>query len=259
MNVVRYDYKRYPDNTGYPLIQSSGDTLLFRLDSYEDLWVLNQISDSLSSREVDLYIPYLLHGQGDRRFNNNTCHELRLICKFLNKMNWRSINIFHPHNSDVVEALIPNYHAIDNSELVSKVIEEVKPDLLVSLDAGGYKSLSKVADKIGWNKGLTAFSKSRNGSEVTMIPPSTNLEGKKILIVDDICIYGGSLIKCLELLPASCEAYVCVSHMTQTPKADLFKLAKGVYTTSSFKSDMRCKLVYDVEKLMLNGIRKDNL
>ena len=246
---VKFTYERYPDNTGYPLIQSSGDSLFFRIDSYEDLWILNQISDSLQSREVDLYIPFLLHSQGDRRFNHNSCHELRLICNFLNQMNWKSINLFHPHNAEVVEALIPNVNIIDNSELVKKVIKEVNPDVLISLDAGGYKSLSKVADKIGWDKELVSFSKSRDHGDVKMIAPNVDLENKTVLIVDDICIYGGSLVKCLRLLPKSTKRYVCVSHMTQIPKTELYMESDGVFTTSSFSPDTkRCKEVYDIEK-----------
>lgn len=139
-------------------------------------------------------------------------------------MKWKSIHIFHPHNPEVVEALIPNVVIHDNFSLVNEVYHDFRPTVMASVDAGGYKSLSKIYGRGDWDVDLVSFSKSRKRyGELTMVAPNIDLENKRILIVDDICIYGGSLLKCIELLPKSAKVAICVSHITARPKEELEK------------------------------------
>ena len=137
-----YEIKKYPDGTSYvevnkvdyniPAIiknvDSSVNEITFRINNYEDLWHLNQLVDAYNSLgiKLDILIPNLIDAQADRRFNKNESSGLKLVCKFLNSMN-ANFKIFHPHNSEVVEALLDNVKIMDNSEFIEKVLDKLRP------------------------------------------------------------------------------------------------------------------------------------
>ncbi len=160
---MAHEVNKYPDGTSY--VNKVGLKCdPFRVNSYEDLWHLNQYVDAFKSRhgiEPNILIPNLIDAQADRRFNIGESSGLKLVCEFLNSMSVKQFHIFHPHNPEVVEALIDNVNIIDNSDFISKVLSKlyvkdgVRDDLiLMSSDAGGFKPLMKLCDKLKW-KGET--------------------------------------------------------------------------------------------------------
>lgn len=253
-----YEIKKYPDGTSYveitkvdyntPTIiknvSSSVNEITFRINSYEDLWHLNQLVDALNSVGVkpDILIPNLIDAQADRRFNKNESSGLKLVCSFLNQME-ANFKIFHPHNQEVVEALIDHVEIVDNSQFIKTIVHEKKLDniILFSSDAGGFKPLMKLCDKIGWKGDTFSASKSRKyeGGKSKLIQEinKTDFEGKDIMIIDDICVYGGTFKGLSKMLrERNCgKLYLAVSHMTiqelgQDPVTDYFD---KVFTTNS--------------------------
>jgi len=114
--------KTYPDGTSYVnSIEEGFNEIIFKINSYKELWQLNQLIDAWHSRygftelRPNITIPNLIDAQADRRFNKGESSGLKLVCKFLNGMN-ANFKIFHPHNPEVVEALMDHVEIIDNSE-----------------------------------------------------------------------------------------------------------------------------------------------
>lgn len=254
---MEYTVKSYPDGSKYVEVGEWTENLTFRINSYEDLWILNQIHDVLKRRGVytTLTIPNLLDAQADRRFAENQPHGLKLVCEFLNNMTYfKQINIFHPHNAEVVEAMIDRVHIIDNHDFIYEVLASIKNDhydndanamesglILMSSDAGGFKPLMKLADKLEWQGETYSASKSRkyeNGhSKLIQLIDREDFKGKDILIVDDICVYGGTFKGLSKMLKErNCgKLFLAVSHMTiqelgTDPVSDYFD---KVYTTNS--------------------------
>lgn len=240
--------KYYPDDTSYADIGGIPDTkFVFRINNYTNLWELNQLVDAYNDTGIvpRITIPWLLDGQADRRFANNQSSGCKLICNFLNKMN-AVFEIYHPHNPELVEGLINNATIIDNSKFLNHVINHIGEDvILMSTDAGSYKPLMKIADKIGWKGEVVSASKSRKVDEdgktvLTQILPDIDFTDKTVLIVDDICVYGGTFIGLAELLrKKNCrKIYLAVSHLTTTKqKEELWNLFDGVFTTNSLNLD----------------------
>ena len=239
---------KYPDGSSYvelPL-HSEPQPFTFKINSYEDLWHLNQIVDVWNSwykLKPTITIPNLIDAQADKRFNKNESNGLKLVCKFLNTMN-ANFKIFHPHNPEVVEALMDNVEIIDNSMFIQQVLyklhlSKIDNPILMSSDAGGFKPLMKLCDKINWKGHTESASKYRNPQNSKLIQTinKQNFEGRDILIVDDLCIYGGTF-KGLAKILRECNAgklYLAVSHMTvqqlgNDPVTDYFDM---VFTTNS--------------------------
>lgn len=264
---------KYPDGTSYVKEVDFSSEIIFRLNTYEDLWHLIQYVDVCNHNgyKPTITIPCLLDAQADRRFNKNESSGLKLVCKFLNNMN-ANFKIFHPHNSEVIEALLDNVEIIDNSEFIQQVLnihlnmrlnEKVKENLiLMSSDAGGFKPLMKLCDKIKWQGGTFSASKSRkyeNGkSKLIQQIDRQDFQGKDILLIDDCLIYGNSAKGISKLLKErNCgKLYLAVSHMTvqnlgEDPVTNYFN---KVFTTNS-KYD---KYYESLQGVKLNiGVPKD--
>jgi len=255
---------KYPDGTSYVDIDDltifSGETT-FRINSYEDLWHLNQVVDAYNNLKITptVMIPNLIDAQADRRFDTGQSSGLKLVLKFLNGMD-ANFKIFHPHNPEVVEAMMDNVEIIDNSYFIKEVLSEIhcentnikrdkglsyhlKVDnlILMSSDAGGFKPLIKLADKLWWKGETYSASKARlTGHSETRLKQLIDREdfgGKDILIVDDISVYGGTFKGLSEMLrKKNCgKLYLAISHMTvkyigEDPVTNYFD---KVFTTNS--------------------------
>lgn len=266
---MSYEIKKYPDGTQYVKVNKFVDELVFNINSYEDLWELNQIKDvyNHNHEEVGLYIPCLLDAQADKRFNPDESSGLKLVCEFINSMKFKYVKVFHPHNPEVVEALLNNVIIIDNSLFINKVLENLNLTngevSLMSTDAGGFKPLMKLADKLQWEGEVYSASKSRkyvDGKSVLVQEiDRQDFDGKDILIIDDICVYGGTFVGLAKMLKErNCgKLYLAVSHMTvESPNKDLFILFDKVFTTNSKNIDY---LISTSGHDKVFGITPDNL
>jgi ribose-phosphate pyrophosphokinase len=215
---------KYPDGASYVNLEgvNLSKRLNFKINSYENLWHLNQFVDAYNSRYDSIpiiTIPNLIDGQADRRFNKSHSHGLKLVCGFLNEMNAK-FKIYHPHNQEVVEALIDNVEIIDNHSFIEDVTKEINTEdlILMASDAGGFKPLIKLCEQLNWGGAIYSASKGRNpiNNKLTQIIDRNDFNGKDILIIDDCSIYGGTFKGLSKLLrDRNCgKLYLAVSHMT---------------------------------------------
>ena len=226
---------KYPDNTSYVTVKDTPNKFTYRLNSYEDLWHLNQTVDAirdLTDEPLHITIPNLIDAQADRRFNEGESSGLKLVCNFLNSMKGVAWAVFHPHNPEVVEALIDDVYIVDNKDFIERVLKKEFESpfnnkllldnlTLMSSDAGGFKPLTKLCKKIDWKGEIYSASKGREwsekeGSKLTQIVDREDFNKKDILIVDDISVYGGTFKGLSKILKQrNCgKLYLAVSHMT---------------------------------------------
>jgi ribose-phosphate pyrophosphokinase len=233
---------KYPDGTSYVNNTRLGEQV-FRINSYEDLWHLNQFVDAFHSQydtittkiKPNIIIPNLIDGQADRRFDKGESSGLKLVLNFLKGLD-ANFQIFHPHNQEVVENALDNVEIIDNSKFIQHVFyklsevgtssiqwgEELsKSMILMSSDAGGFKPLMKLCDKIEWKGETFSAAKARSwdendGTKFVQQINRDDFGGKDILIIDDICVFGGTFKGLSKLLKErNCgKLYLAVSHMT---------------------------------------------
>lgn len=265
---------KYPDGSAYVeyIPEPYNNYAIIRINSYEDLWHLTQYVDAANHNGIipNIIIPCLLDGQADRRFESNQSPGLKLICKHLNSLKAK-FKIFHPHNAEVVEALIDNVEIVDNYSFILNVLWDIKNNdldrypvvmkdeydhtyigsipydsrikdnlVLLAPDAGAYKWITKVCDKLKWKGQLISASKSRTyedgKTKLTQILNEQDLGGKDVLLIDDICIGGRSAIGLAKLLKSRNvgKLYAAFSHITiPNPDPELFELFDHVYTTNS--------------------------
>ena len=271
-----YKKQYYPDNSFYVEVGNFNKTFIFRINSYEDLWELNQLHDvyKYNNKNAIVIIPNLFTSQEDRRFDIAQPFGLKLVLEFLKGMENFDYKIFHPHNSEVVEAILDNrVEIIDNHDFINNVFFHISnyksfmdfvikresfiynndkgiqiPNNLVVLlpDGGAYKWGVKLMDKLGFNGDIIAASKNRQyvdgKSKLVQQLPDYDFKGKDILIIDDICVYGGTFKGLAKMLKKrNCgKLYLAVSHMTvlELGKDSVGNYFDEVFTTNSkFEED----------------------
>lgn len=237
---------KYPDGSSYATA-SQNAFIEHRLNSYDDLWKLNQIVDAYNSIGVrpNIFIPCLIDAQADRRFHPGESFGLKLVLDLLSRMD-ADFTIFHPHNPEIVKYALPDVTIMENTEFVEEALTSIglrdsSKGILMSPDAGAFKSVIKLADELGWEGETYAANKSRkweNGQSVlTQFVDREDFGGKDIIIIDDLCIYGGTFKGLSKILRDRNigNLFLIVSHMTvqdlgTDPVTNYFD---QVYTTNS--------------------------
>ena len=177
-------------------------------DDLIDLALLVDALREIGVTNITLEIPYFPYARQDRKCNYGESHSLRVICNFINSLGLSKIYVTDPH-STVLESLfpagvldiLPQHIALSNSVNLSDNY------VLCSPDAGALKKIYS-ASKIANNKVIEA-GKARDVSTGEIVSscilqgPSVNeIQGYKILVVDDLCDGGKTFIELAKVLNA---------------------------------------------------------
>lgn len=253
-----------------------------RLNSSDDIIFLGLVLSTLDkdwTNLIKVFIPYMPYQQADRDFSVGECFSLPVIAKILESFPCYSYTIFDPH-SDVSPALLSTLtkcHVIDNSEYIEWVIRQliesknssmynssVEPvkhfltdeliwnperDLVIlSPDAGAYKKIFKLCEKIGFKGQIETANKYRDttSGKLQVRLSIEDFNTKDVLIIDDICIGGRTFIALAEQLMGKniSNLHLAISHgIFSNGFEELEMCFQHIYTTNSVKDDYDCDSV----------------
>lgn len=248
INGQKYEYGFFPDGT--PLMRYSADV---REDAgtvaYKITWLWENLTEQVilqnlvwhiqekqPDAKITLNMPYVPNARMDRTQNPDEVFTLRNFARFINELNFFRVFVLDPHSS--VAAALLNNAVADNDKfkaLVGIAIDKCRPDLLFYPDNGCQKRLEgliKYPHVVGWKD------RDWNTGKIigTEILGKNDVENKTILIIDDICSYGGTFLhsaKRLKELGAG-DIYLYVTHCENSVlKGELINsgLLEKIYTT----------------------------
>jgi ribose-phosphate pyrophosphokinase len=242
-----YTKHRYPDGFVYAEVTDfSNPVIIEKINNYEDLMFLMSLKTTLDHKDiedVELVIPCMPQQQHDRRFEENQSFELKNICSFINRLNFKKVHVFHPH-SDSTEMGLKRVRIINNSSFIKKVLADINsPNLtLLSTDGGSYKWINKLANNINFEGEVYGASKARQLSadktkhSLVQLIDKRDFGGKDVMVVDDLCVFGGTFVGLAKMLRERNvgKLYLAVSHITvPNPNKELEKLYDRIYCTNS--------------------------
>lgn len=239
---MKYEVKKFRDGQVAAKVLENGHLdVKIRGNSYEDLFAAASIKeawDALHSTNKTVHSTltlFCLIGQrSDRRFNPGESFDLKVIARFINSMHFDKVKILHPHSA-ISLALIDNAEEISNFEFVQKAYHAIGSPVLVSPDAGAYKTTHSIAEKL--HADLIPSNKVRVNGEPE-ISIQGDVSGKKCLIVDDLAD-GGRTFKNLAAALKSQGAsnvYLYVTHAQFNFGFDeLSESIDHVYCTNSYR------------------------
>lgn len=239
---MRYEIKEFKDGQVTANIIENGNLeVSIRGNSYKDLFSVASIKEAWDNVNKlnkgftsTLTIKCLIGQRSDRRFGNGESFDLKVITNFINSMNFDNVQILHPHSSTTL-ALINKSEQVDHFEFIEKAYKQIGSPILVSPDAGAYKTTHNIAERL--NADLVPANKVRiNGSPAITI--QGDVTGKECLIVDDLAD-GGRTFKFLADELKSQGAIKVFLYVTHGQFNNGFDELKGsidqIYCTNSYK------------------------
>lgn len=249
------EFKTFPDGDSYARINDidkcqGEDVILFhRLYPKQNTAIFNttQILHTLKrvGARVTLVAPYLPYSRQDKTFLMGESLSAQVLCKLLNDFGTvRLVTVDCHFLKKEGEAEYANLK-INNVSANKLLVEHARKKLglesleIISPDQGanylisefGGKSMSKVRGKYDDGKGEEAY------RSVQKVEREFEVEGKNILILDDMISTGGTMIKAVEnVKKGGARKVLCAAthgFFLNDSLDKLRKLCDGVFTTNS--------------------------
>lgn len=255
VNNLAVDKTRFPDGT-YLLHQTPCDEAEIKwiYEADEEVFQLYALTRHLRERgakKLSLNLPFLPNARMDRVKREDEVFTLKYFCELINALRFDKVSVWDVH-SNVGAALIDRLSVISPQKALERVIDKIGSQNIVIYfpDEGAHKRYADMLPglplcygrkKRDWESGKIQGLEIEKGG--------VDLRGKRVLMVDDICSYGGtfyySAIALIE--EGASEIYSFATHTENSLLAEkskyrqLLETAEVVrhYTTPSLIRDRR--------------------
>lgn len=247
--VVKY----YPDGTqhiempniakGMPAVFYERKTPIYVNWSYESdeelvtLIYTKKYLNEKCNNPVHLNMFYIPNARMDRVRAYNEVFTLKYFAQIINSLHFDTVNVLDPH-STVSEALIDRIKIHSPKIFIEKILRVMDVDTLFFPDEGAMKRYSKMFDMPFIFGVKNRDWKTGNILGLDVIGDRDLINGKNILIIDDICSKGGTFYHSAKKLKefGANKIYLFVSHCEDTIRhGDIIDedLIECIWTTDS--------------------------
>lgn len=228
--------------------------IVLKFESNEDLIDLMFIKNYFDEKGINctLELTYVPYSRMDRTEGDSVVFTLKYIAKFINDLNFKRVFINEPH-SNVSTALFDRCTILNTVDdiFIRKVWDMLdfnpEKDVIFLPDLGAYNKYSKKFNHE--NIDLAYGIKNRDfetGKIKSLDIVGNNIEGKRVIIIDDLCSRGGTFLLSgnklknmgaeeVVLLVYHCENTIFDGEILTTDIID------KVYTTNSILTDINKK------------------
>lgn len=238
----------YPDGTMKIDIKETdvkSAILIWKFECEAEFMQLAYLTGNIRERypfaDIQLYLPYLPNARMDRVHSETEVFTLKYFCRLINSLNFTKVMVLDVHSS-VGAALLEHCVNLSPEVFLSKTRSIInfdsQNDYIFFPDEGSCKRYTKYftdCKNIGFGLKKRDWATGKIlGFDVYGDTPT----GKKVLIVDDICSYGGTVYhSAKKLKQLNCdEINVFFTHCENSiEKGELLKcgLIDRIFTTDS--------------------------
>jgi ribose-phosphate pyrophosphokinase len=259
-DLVDVRFSRFPDGEHYLRAGPIGDDVLIVgsvVDS-DSLVQLLLLIDACEGARSTLVIPYMGYARQDKQFHPGEPLSARAIARALSR-GVSSVMTVNVHDRDILRFFsVP----ATNHSLAAEIGTYLSgcplhDPLILAPDDGAEYFAMEVAMVGGWD--TDHLEKTRiSGEEVKIRPRNLAVEGRDVVIVDDIISTGGTLstaAKMLTVLGASCVYAACV-HGVFSGGAYTRLMASGIRGVFASDTIEQGCSVYSAARELVNGIMR---
>ena len=263
--VASCEFKRFPDGELYTRVLDDikdEEVLIVqstRTDS--DLICLLQLIDAVEeARKTKVVIPYLGYARQDKKFEPGEAISIRAIARSICAAGIvDNIYVVNVHNRGVLKYFSVDTKELDASSLIGDYVakREIPHPLIIGPDGGATELTKAVAAPYGFD--YDVLEKTRISSEkVEIKAKELNVEGKNVVIVDDIISTGGTIAEATAMLKSqgAHDVYVACIHgvFVQNAVPRMFHAGvKEIIATDTIESEFS---KISIAKMVAEELRK---
>jgi len=192
--LVDVRWTRFPDGEIYLKVSEISDRMVIvgSLVGSDDLIELLLLCDACSCSEITLVLPYMGYARQDKQFNPGEPLSARVIARTLGAGAGRILTVTLHEDSIIPWFGVP----VTNLSLATAMAGMIRTlpvhnPLILGPDAGAARLSGDIALSGGWES--DHLQKTRlSGEEVRIEPKSIPVQGRDVIIVDDIISTGGT-------------------------------------------------------------------
>lgn len=256
------EVNRYPNNEAYfkmPVDHAEKEYygIEWHYESDSEMFIIMCLIGELPSLKHMLYMPYLPNSRTDAKKYEDDVDTLRWFCKWINSLGFENVKMIDTH-SVVGASLIDNSYAVANEAYAIMAIDEIVLSLIgnasmneapewalenIVLFYPNYSAYKRYGESLNLREYKHTYGYTKRNWETgelsnLMIADPELIDGKMVVIIDDICSYGGTFITSADSLIAAGakNVYLYVSHCEDTiweGKLPTSGLIDHMYTTNS--------------------------
>jgi len=204
-----------------------------------ELFLLQDAARRAGAAQITVVVPYLGYARQDKLFHEGEAVSAIALSNLLSLYADRFITMDIHETSTLKSVHVPAGNISAMPE-IGRFVERFEPDLVVSPDRGAVelaRSVSGVLDR-PWDY----LEKTRlDGRTVKIAPKNMDVNGKTVVIVDDIIATGGTIINATGQLRAqgARKVYAACTHGLFTSNAlpKLGKACDGVFSTNTIPGE----------------------
>lgn len=246
LSDIDYSISRFPDGEAQITLGEFSHkdeiNVRCRITSAEELFILMQVSDILRRHGMRFSISiYYLMGMGmDRVMSFNRPYTLNMVVHVLDNLGAYGIYLFCPHSSTALDLFRYTSVAQINPDRLDSIVNTTFNDYQIVLPDAGAIERAGVHDI---PEGVLIGEKVRNVTtgkiESIKIKNPEVIDGRPLLIQDDLCDGGGTFIglaQAIREINPKADINIVVCHMVN-PKGieNLSKNFNHVWFTNSYK------------------------
>ncbi|MFX0070322.1 MAG: ribose-phosphate diphosphokinase [Candidatus Hermodarchaeota archaeon] len=186
------------------IVQSTGPSSSGNQNSrLFELFMMIDAVRRMGASKIVVVIPYLAYARQDKIFRPGECAYAEVVLRILDSMRIDELYVVDVHAPNVLAELICNKVVnIDSMKLLADYIKSLgaKDIVVVAPDKGAVERSNAFAEHFGENVPVDFFEKKRDvkTGEITM-SGKLSLEGKDVVISDDIIATGGTMASAIKL------------------------------------------------------------
>ncbi|MGB8233846.1 MAG: ribose-phosphate diphosphokinase [Methanobacterium sp.] len=250
-NLTPIETRRFPDGERYIRIKGDvlRDVVVIQSTGYPqdenlmELFLLLKNLKSLGVERTRVVIPYFGYGRQERRFKSGEAVSAVIVAELLEAAGASEIYSINLHEKNIKEFFNIPVHEISAMPLIANYIEQqIDNPMIIGPDKGALGFAQEVSGILKCE--CDYLDKVRISPEkVEMKPKNLDVEGRDVVIIDDIISTGGTIVsasKILRDLGANKVVVGCV-HPVLVEDALLKIFAAGVddvFATDTLKSDV---------------------
>jgi len=198
LRLAKTTFKKFPDGEIYVKVEDFDDTnvVVQSLNCNENVVSLMLLFDALNDTEVVAVVPYMGYARQDKAFEDGEAISIRAIARLLESYASKVVTV-NIHSKDAASHF-SKLIDLDAMPIIGNYFKE-QDVVMLSPDFGSYERV-KVAAKAA-NCEFDYLEKRRIDAEtVEIAPKNLDVEGKDVVIVDDIISTGGTIVEATKIL-----------------------------------------------------------